>query len=1055
VSLHIDFETRSPVDIKKRGAYVYAEHPDTIALLASMMLKPSKNPTAKQFDAENAWRLYAPEDKIVRWSRGDPCPQPLRAYIEAGGEIKAHNAQFERLIFRHVTGPKNGWPVPRLEQFRCTAVTAAAMGLPRSLDRLGAALGLKVKKDKDGVRLMHIHSIPIGFQPDGSAIWHGLADDPASLEKYHAYCDTDVLTEAEADSRLIPLSDAEMQVYWLNEKINDRGLRIDVESARAAIRLAEKAKDRLNRELAEVTGRQVAAVTLVSRLKDWCASQGFPVEALDKDSIDDYLHLKDVPAHVQKALEIRAEGAKPSVDKIHAMLERCSADGRARGVYLHHGAGQTGRFSSRGVQAHNMPRYRKMFEDAHLDLTTLFNAIRTGEPETLELLYGPDMGRPLHLLADAVRSFIWSAPGHDMLVADYSSIEGRLAPWFSGEEWKIRAYEALDRGEGFGIYELAAAGIYGLDVREIDKQKRMTGKVAELSLSYEGGVGALSRMARTNKLKLATVFPALWESTDDQLKRAASDRFDERIKKHDETAARLGREGWIAGELTKVGWRAKHPKIVESWGLLEEAAIDAVTNPGKIVAMSKVQYVVAHGFLWCRLPSGRCLAYGMPEMREVEAPWADRTLPPEKREKKYSLTVRSVESQTEKWSRFPVYGGALYNNCLSAETNVLTPYGWKPIINVEPDDLVHDGHEFVRHGGVVFQGLRPTISVGGVRMTPEHKVWTDDGWRRAEDVCYSAATASSDARYVRRALGIPDGLVLRWREGWKKLLARALRLWPRTESRWRRASAEARAELRLQDKRDTEPQSYAARHVSASSLYLFSQHARALFESSRSGVQKLWRSRHSGVRAVESLRDFLARHGTYLERWTHAGAEEQQRGLLTGKLRVGNAESAGEEHKSKPLDRHAKGANAAVRCRSSERPERDDHMLQSRSRLAGVETFRPARPGQKNNVVEPVFDVLNAGPRHRFVVRGDDGSPFIVSNCIQGMARDILCIGMLNAERAGYKIVLHTHDEPGAEVPCGFGSVEAYEKLICDLPSWTAGLPLTASGFRAKRYRKN
>ena len=693
MSLIWDWETRGPVNLKTQGAYVYAQHPSTIALLASFKLKVPVGFTvadakqSKQCAAAVAWLLAGGTfNTVCRWRRGEPCPPYVRAYVEAGGEISAWNATFERLIWWNVMVPRHGWPKPRLEQFRCTAVTAAAMSLPRDLERLGEALGLQVQKDKRGKALMKIHSIPTGFAADGSPIWHPLADDPVSMEAYHTYCDFDVLTEEEAASRLVPLSDAEMRVYWMNERINDKGLRIDTVSARAALRLIAKAKDKINEELAAVTGNAVTAVTQAARLKAWCAAQGVAMASMDKDDVDEALHgLLDngesLPTRVRRALELRAEGAKPSVDKISAMLGRVGNDGRARGVYLDHGAGQTGRFSSRGVQAHNMPKYRKIFEDAHVNQDTLFKLIRSEEPDALIEAYGPELGRPLHLLSDAVRGFIWAAPGHELLVADYSSIEGRLAAWFAGEAWLVEAYRALDRGEGHGIYELAAAGIYNIPVEAVSKSQRQVGKISVLSCQYQTGVGGIRKFARQNKIALAGIYNPIWAAADLDAREYADKRFEARLKQHDPNCA-LGREAWIAAELIKVGWRAKHPGIVAMWKALEEAATAAVNNPGQKFEVSRpggnapaCTYLVRQGFLWCLLPSGRALAYGAPKMAMTEAPWADKTLEEARREQKMSLTVRGVDAVSERWARFPVYGGSLFNNLVQGTARDILVHG--------------------------------------------------------------------------------------------------------------------------------------------------------------------------------------------------------------------------------------------------------------------------------------------------------------------------------------------------------------------------------------------
>lgn len=661
--MRLDWETISDVDITARGAYVYTESPYADALLASYKIG---------------------DGPLKRWRRGEPCPEDIRAHVAAGGLIKALNAAFERLVWWRIMVPRHGWPKPRLEQFRCTAVTAAAMSLPRSLEKLGDALGLEIRKDKRGKALMKIHSIPIGFTPEGTPIWHEKANDAASMDDYHTYCDFDVLTEESADKRLVPLSDAEWRVYALNETINDRGVRIDVKSAYAAVELARRAEKTINDEIKSLTGGAVTAVTQVAGLTRWLETQGFTFETLDKDTIEEFLFdYDDIPVNVQRVLDLRLQGAKSSVKKITAMLDRVCADGRARGTYIQHGAGQTGRFSARGLQLHNMPKYRKVFEKnfaappdgAGASFETLFQAIRSGDPAHVEFLYGSDLGKPLHLLADATRSFIWAAPGHRLIDVDYSSIEGRMAAWFAREEWKLEAFRALDRGEGHGIYELAAAGIYGIPVEAVTKAERPTGKVAELSCQYQTGVGGIKKFARQAKIKLPTLYPALWESADEEAAEFAERRFAERVKQHDVNTTVLGREGWIAAELIKLGWRGRHPGIVASWKALEEAATMAVAEPGCVTSAIGVRYTVRHGFLWSLLPSGRALAYGAPKMQETEAPWADKTVEPARREKKMSLTVKGTDAQTEKWVRFPIYGGSLFNNVVQGSARDILVHG--------------------------------------------------------------------------------------------------------------------------------------------------------------------------------------------------------------------------------------------------------------------------------------------------------------------------------------------------------------------------------------------
>jgi DNA polymerase len=654
--LRIDFETRSDVDLLKAGVYAYATSPHADVLMASYQF--GRGP-------------------VARWVRGQPCPPEIAAHVAARGRIVAFNAGFERIMWWAVLTSKHGWPKPALEQFVCTAVTAAALSLPRSLDRLGAALELKVQKDKDGRALIKFFCMPAGWTPTGAPIWNEPEDHPEKFARFQAYCDVDVLTEAEADERLIPLSDEELEVYWLNERINDRGIRIDVQSARAALAIVESAKARLDKEMKLATAGYVGACTEVAALTRWVELQGVPMETMGKDDIDDLLEAIDLPDNVRHALELRQEAAKTSVSKIASMLDRVCDDGRVRGVYLHHGAGQTGRFSSRGLQAHNMPKYRKVFEEAHPRADLLFDTLRYGDPGAIEFMYGPKLGRPLHLLSDAIRGFLWAAPGHELIDVDYTSIEGVLAAWFSGEEWKLQAFRELIAGTGPGMYELLASKIYRVPVEAVTKPQRGVGKVGELSMGYQGGVGALSRMARANKLKLHTVFDSVWETSSPDRREKAENRYEERLEKKDDAAIRLGREGWLAAELIKVGWRAEHPATVAAWGALDEAATQAVMDPGSVQEAVRVRYRVAHGFLFCQLPSGRCLAYGRPRLQEVEAPWADKTLPPKEREKKISVTVLGVDSQTERWTRFPIYGGSLFNNVVQGSARDILVNGMK------------------------------------------------------------------------------------------------------------------------------------------------------------------------------------------------------------------------------------------------------------------------------------------------------------------------------------------------------------------------------------------
>lgn len=698
MTLEIDFETRSAVDLKRRGVYNYFASETTKPLMASYKL--NGGPTR-------------------RWRPGQPCPPEIAAHVEAGGMIVAHNAAFERLLWQMILTPRYGWPKAETHQFRCTAATAAAMALPRSLDKLGEALNLAVKKDKEGTRLIRKFSIPRKAHKKEQEAWHHHMqicggdieaarkratecgdrtpldyeqdryfnepeDHPEDFERFHDYCDTDVETEAEADTRMVPLSAAEQAVYVLSETINDRGIRIDRRSARAALALAEKAKSLLDREMRLVTGGYVKKCSEPGKLVEWVQAQGLEMGSAAKAEIEELLDLDDLPAHVRRAVELRQEAAKTSVSKLQAMLDRASDDGRVRGANIYHAA-STGRWQSVGVNFNNMPRPRRDFEGVALE--PLFSAFRTAEPEMLPLLYGPDLGRPLHLISDAIRGFIWSAPGHDLIQADYSGIEGVVIAWSSGEDWKVQALHGIMADPSIpDLYRQTAASIMNTTTDVITRKhplRQSVGKVSELALGFGGGVSAFHSMSKNYGVKLDPLFEPVWETATEERREKAVRRYENCLKRKDSKADVLSREAWLACELIKVGWRAANPAIVEGWKLREQAMREAVQNPGTVTRTLKFEYIVAHGFLWARLPSGRCLAYGSPRLkdqvwakRKEAGEWLDSEVMDRDVAEKLALkgfakiegntspkvTALGVDSVTKKWRRFGMYGGLIAEN---------------------------------------------------------------------------------------------------------------------------------------------------------------------------------------------------------------------------------------------------------------------------------------------------------------------------------------------------------------------------------------------------------
>jgi DNA polymerase len=709
--LEIDFETRSDVDIKKFGVYLYMASRHTEPLMASYKIDGGPH---------------------KRWYRNTPCPADIVAHVEAGGIVSAHNNQFERLLWQMILTPRYGWPKLRTEQCRCTAATAAAMALPRSLDGLGAALDLPVQKDKEGTRLIRKFSIPRKPRKDedpNGLYWNEPEDHPEDFARFHDYCDVDVEAEAAADRRMVPLSDYEQDLWLIDQRINDRGIRIDRTSAIAAINLVEKAKRLLDAAMRRATNGYVKKCSEPGKLVEWVQNQGVDMASAAKAEIEELLEYDDLPAHVRAAILIRQEAAKTSVAKLTAFMARAGADGRIRGAFLFCAAG-TGRWSSVGAQLHNLPRPRKEFGDADIRLDVLFDFIRYEDPDLLKWLYGDELGKTLWLLSDAIRGFLWAAPGHDLLVADYSGIEGAVAAWFADEEWKVDYLHLLQSEQGKkmpDLYRVAAAGIFNTTTDDIPKSdtRRQVGKVSELSLQYQGGPGAFRSMARNYSLKLAPIYPIVWSSATPARKDKALKRYSNACARKEPITKLLNREEFLAAEIVKIGWREKHPAISESWSMLEGAARQAVEKPGSVVKCLKVEYLVARGFLWCRLPSGRCLAYGSPRLKQQvwvkvkqdDGSWSeasetmalDEAQLAEKRGAvammrdkdgrlnmaKSAVTALGVNSVTKKWERFALYGGLAFENIVQAIARDLLANGIKkaeeagyPVIGHVHDEIL-------------------------------------------------------------------------------------------------------------------------------------------------------------------------------------------------------------------------------------------------------------------------------------------------------------------------------------------------------------------------------
>lgn len=621
----LDFETRSTVELRDTGVYVYADSPETHVWCAA----------------------YAFGDGPVKlWKEGEPFPQEIGAHIAAGGMIHAWNCNFERVVWNGVLHRHHEWPKLLIENCRCDMAAALAMALPGSLEGAAAALGLDIQKDMAGRRLALQMAKPRRMEGN-TPIWWNDAD---RLDRLYSYNITDVETERAAHKRLVALRPLEQRIWYFDQHLSDRGVLVDRHLCTQAKKIVEKATATLDAEMREVTNREVQACSNVQQIIRWLKANGCPTDSVARATLEDLLLRDDIPAPARRALELRKEAAKTSTAKIDAMLERSNGDGRMRGGLQYHGAA-TGRWAARGAQLQNLPRGQILLaegDEAVKQQAIAVEALMTGDPVRVEMMYD----RPLTVVADCLRAMIYAPKGRELVAADFSSIEGRGIAWLAGEKAKIAAFRAYDAGTGPDLYKVAAAGTFGIKPEQVDKIKRQIGKVEELALGYQGGPGAFRAMAGGYGLKIEKYKDIVLEALPKRFCEQAIEAWDERGRK-----SGMGKDAWIPAEAIKLAWRAANPNITAWWPTLEAAAIQAVRNPSAIVAAGPVKFRKNGSFLWCQLPSGRTLCYPYPAVREMETPWGTKAP---------KLYYKYVDQFTRKWTEGPTYGGSLSENITQA-----------------------------------------------------------------------------------------------------------------------------------------------------------------------------------------------------------------------------------------------------------------------------------------------------------------------------------------------------------------------------------------------------
>ena len=588
MTLWVDFETRSACDLKVAGVYNYAQHGSTEVLCMSYA-----------FD----------DDDVQTWTPSQPFPHWV---ADHKGLIYAHNAAFERLIFWYVLQIDFA-----LEQFYCTAAQARANCAPGSLEDVGRFAGASMKKDHRGAQLIRKMSVP------------PYEESPELTAEMVSYCEQDVRAMRAVSKAMRPLSAQELQDYHVNERINDRGVLVDVPLCHAAVKYASAELIEIQDIVAEVTKGEITSVRS-PKMREWVLARVGPQakKLMEKDgkySIDktvraNLLNCEDVPHDVQEVIQCADDLWASSVAKFSRLAQLSDEeDGRVRGAFVFAGGSATGRASSYGAQVHNFTR----------KCAAAPEQVRTAMVRGHAIV--PKFGkRVTDVLRGMLRPALVPSKGKYLVVADWSAIEARVNPWLSGRgDDKLAIFAS-----GEDVYKVNASATFNVSVSQVNKDQRQIGKVQELACGFAGGVGAFAAMGRAYGILLP------------------------------ESDARRMVDAW----------RRANPWSVLYWQDLESAYTRAMRNKGKEFSAGRVTYLFDGLHLWYVLPSGRILCYPYARLESEGVTYAKASWKP--------------AADAKEWPRARLWKGLACENITQAVANDLLRHSLRQL-----DDVVLHVHD--------------------------------------------------------------------------------------------------------------------------------------------------------------------------------------------------------------------------------------------------------------------------------------------------------------------------------------------------------------------------
>lgn len=621
---------------------------------------------------------YALDDGPINvWDRTADPIMPLELE-EALADPKClfvwQNSHFDRTVIRHDMGID--LPVERIHD---TMVQALAHGLPGGLDILCEILGVTSDKAKDkaGKALIQLFCKP---RPKNMNLRRATRfTHPVEWKQFIEYARLDIASMREIYKKLPhwnyrPRKDSnyeldERKLWELDQKINDRGVCVDVELARAAIEAVDKAKVKLAKRTQELTFHTVQSTTQRDALLRFILeAYGVDLPDMTMATLERRINDPELPIELRELLAIRLQASTTSTSKYKTLIKGVSSDDRLRGCLQFCGASRTGRWAGRLFQPQNLPR--PVLKQGVIDLG--IEALKGGIADLLH-------ENVMELTSSCIRGCIVAPEGKKLYVSDLSNIEGRAAAWLANEEWKLEAFAAFDSGIGSDLYRVAYGKAFDINPEDVDKNQRQIGKVMELMLQYEGGVGAFITGAITYGIDLDQMAEVAWPNIPKDIIEQAAKAWEWAQKKR--STFGLSRKTYMVCDALKRMWREAHPAISNYWPELKRSVIMAIGNKGKTYECGRLKIRRDGAWLRIVLPSGRALCYPSPVAHENG-----------------KISYMGMNQYSRKWCRIYTYGGKLFENICQAFARDIMAFnmpliedaGYEIVLSVH-DELITEG----------------------------------------------------------------------------------------------------------------------------------------------------------------------------------------------------------------------------------------------------------------------------------------------------------------------------------------------------------------------------